>query len=113
MRKCRQCKKEYDEDIFPHNLKTCIYCREKKIKKLQERNQEKIINFSPDQLRAINLIVQGKNVVVNSKAGTGKTTLAMEAAMQYVKVHGKGVLYLTYNKRLNKENRDKILKFLF
>ena len=109
MRKCRQCKKEYDEDIFPHNLKTCIYCREKKIKKLQERNQEKIINFSPDQLRAINLIVQGKNVVVNSKAGTGKTTLAMEAAMQYVKVHGKGVLYLTYNKRLNKENRDKIL----
>lgn len=62
--------------------------------------------ISPDQQNIINLLKQ-YNVIVNSVAGSGKTTTILHVAKQY---KTKSILLLTYNARLKDETREKIKK---
>ena len=58
---------------------------------------------SEEQLAVIDALKAGKNVVVDSVAGSGKTTTVMHAAMQLQKQF----LLLTYNAKLKLESRER------
>lgn len=111
MRTCRRCKKDLKDTFFTGALKTCDLCR-KKDKKFRDETKEQIVEnkdyFSEEQQAVINTIVKKENVVVNAMAGTGKTTTGIEAAIQFYNTHNLGVLYITFNKTLNEENRRRI-----
>ena len=64
-----------------------------------------IINPSDEQKAIINCITEGKNVMVDAVAGSGKTTTVMFIAKQNPT---KKVLQITYNKELKKEVRKKV-----
>jgi hypothetical protein len=66
------------------------------------------INPSDEQQKIIHSITNGKNVVVNSVAGAGKTTTLLFIAQQNPT---KKILQVTYNKQLKLEVRNKITKF--
>lgn len=61
---------------------------------------------STEQSTIIGAIHGGQNVMVNSVAGSGKTTLALHIAKCNT---ARSVLLLTYNKRLKEETRAKVV----
>ena len=60
-------------------------------------------NFNEQQQKAIDLVVEGKNVVVEALAGSGKTTLALGIR----KAVNATMLILTYNKLLCTETQER------
>ena len=68
------------------------------------------VNLSAEQCRARNAIVAGHNVTVLAKAGTGKTTFALQTARDYYNEYKRKTLILTYNSKLKSETRDRIKK---
>tara|TARA_B100001093_G_scaffold93118_1_gene85346 strand:- start:17892 stop:20054 length:2163 start_codon:yes stop_codon:yes gene_type:complete len=63
------------------------------------------MNLSDEQQTILNKAKEGKNVIVDAVAGTGKTTLILSIA-EHLK--DKKILQLTYNKSLKFEVREKI-----
>ena len=66
--------------------------------------------FSTEQLHVMELC-QHHHVAVVSKAGTGKTTLALRCAWQHFEQHAERCLLLTYNAGLKKDARQRIQDF--
>jgi len=69
------------------------------------------VDFTPmtlppasDQQRAIIGAIADNNVIIDSVAGSGKTTTSLHIATEY---HNKNILLLTYNSDLRKETRAK------
>lgn len=60
---------------------------------------------SKEQLKAIEVIKSGKNLLLDCCAGSGKTTTNMYIAKR---CPDKSILILTYNKKLKHETRDKV-----
>ena len=65
------------------------------------------IKCSQEQKDVINYL-KDNNVIVDSVAGSGKTTCNIFIAEQY---HDKNILLLTYNSKLKIETREKIIKY--
>lgn len=66
------------------------------------------VSLSNEQIHFVNTALEGKNVLVEACIGSGKTT-----AIQYlcnVLPSNKSILYLTYNKLLKLEAKEKIKK---
>jgi hypothetical protein len=63
-------------------------------------------NYTNEQLDIIKSLKK-HNVIVDSVAGSGKTTTNLHIAKYYEK---KNILLLTYNAKLKKETRDKVLE---
>ena len=61
--------------------------------------------ISDEQLAVLNHIETGKNVIVDSVAGSGKTTCNLHMATRFP---DKNILLLTYNARLKLETREKV-----
>lgn len=59
-----------------------------------------------EQQLAINALIEGKNIIVDAVAGSGKTTLILEFAAQ--SPH-KNILQITYNTGLKEEVRKKVI----
>ena len=70
-------------------------------------NGEIIINPSDEQKAIINCVSEGKFVMVDAVAGSGKTTTVMFIAKHNPK---KKILQITYNKQLKIEVRNKVEK---
>jgi hypothetical protein len=60
---------------------------------------------SDEQRAIIQSLINNNNVVVNSVAGSGKTTASLHVALAFPK---KNILLLTYNRKLKEETRSKI-----
>ena len=65
------------------------------------------IKFSDDQEKIIKSL-KNYSVIVNSVAGSGKTTTALGIAKYYF---NNKILLLTYNSRLKDETREKVIKY--
>lgn len=97
-------------DLLP-SKKTITKTSKKKTKPVYELPSPSI-----EQLRCIELIKAGKNVKVDSVAGSGKTTTILNVCNELVKeeidssVRKKRVLILTYNARLKMDCRTKLEK---
>jgi len=66
-------------------------------------------NISTEQQDILNKISDNNNTIVDSVAGSGKTTTSLQIAIHNI---NKKILLLTYNSRLKTETRRKVLKFL-
>ena len=71
----------------------------------EDVKNEIIINPSDEQKAIINCVTEGKYVMVDAVAGSGKTTTVMFIAKQNPK---KKILQITYNKQLKLEVRRKV-----
>jgi hypothetical protein len=60
---------------------------------------------SPEQQQIITAVADNNNVIINSVAGSGKTTTALHICLSQPK---KKVLILTYNARLKIESKEKV-----
>lgn len=72
-----------------------------------------VSNLSPpseEQLHIINHIKQGKNVIVNAVAGSGKSTTILSIAQE---LSNKRILQITYNSRLRHEIKEKVTSLQF
>jgi len=74
----------------------------KELDKYDEK--KKVITPSDEQLAIIDCVTEGKNVMVDAVAGSGKTTTVMFLALQN---KDKNILQVTYNKQLKFEVREK------
>jgi len=80
----------------------------------EEKNEKKpkldipSLNLSPEQKEIVDDIGRKKNVLCNSKAGCGKTSVSLAAAQHFYKLHQKKTLLITYNSRLKTETRERI-----
>jgi hypothetical protein len=63
---------------------------------------------SEEQQIIIDYMIQGKNVIVDACAGSGKSTTILSIAKQ---MPNKKILQITYNSALRKEIRDKVLEY--
>ncbi len=63
-------------------------------------------NLTSEQQRMIDLVREGKNVLVNACIGSGKTTAIQVLCNELPKT--KKILYLTYNKLLKLDAKNKI-----
>jgi len=63
--------------------------------------------LSEEQLNILNSVKSGKNVVVDSCAGTGKTTLILSVAKELPE---KNILQMTYNSMLRHEVKNRVKK---
>jgi hypothetical protein len=72
---------------------------------MDDNDAEIVINPSDEQKAIINCVSEGKNVMVDAVAGSGKTTTVMFIAKQNP---GKKILQITYNKQLKLEVRKKV-----
>ena len=66
-----------------------------------------MIDFTDEQLSVLDFVKEGYDVLVDACIGSGKTTVLQEAC-RVLKLAGKKVLYLTYNRRLLEEARKRI-----
>lgn len=64
----------------------------------------KLASISKEQQSIVDNIIKGNNVIVDSVAGSGKTTTCLHVCMNV----NKKVLLLTYNSRLKIESRQKV-----
>lgn len=60
---------------------------------------------SEEQQQIIDYMIEGKNVIVDACAGSGKSTTILSLAKQ---ISNKKILQITYNSALRKEIRDKV-----
>lgn len=70
------------------------------------KNYNNLYKPSNEQKNIIELL-KNNNVIVESTAGSGKTTTSIHIAKEF---HDKEILLLTYNSKLKDETRDKIKK---
>jgi hypothetical protein len=63
---------------------------------------------SNEQQKIIDFMIDGKNVVVDACAGSGKSTTILSLAKQ---MSNKRILQITYNSALRKEIRDKVREY--
>ncbi|WNM13640.1 AAA family ATPase [Mesomycoplasma ovipneumoniae] len=63
------------------------------------------MNLTDEQQKVINSALKGKNVLVDACIGSGKTTVIQALCNKFT---GKEILYLTYNKLLKAEAKNKI-----
>jgi superfamily I DNA/RNA helicase len=63
--------------------------------------------ISSEQKQVVEVIENGSNVIVNSVAGSGKTTTILHIASHFPE---KNILLLTYNAKLKFETRTKVVK---
>lgn len=84
-------------------LETFKYIDETEIE--QKKEKEKMIAPSDEQKAIINCVSEGKFVMVDAVAGSGKTTTVMFIAKHNPK---KKILQITYNKQLKIEVRRKV-----
>ncbi len=71
-------------------------------------NKYELPPASLEQQNAVNSIINGNNLILDSVAGSGKTTTILHIATQN---KDKNILLLTYNKKLKletQERRDKL-----
>lgn len=61
--------------------------------------------MSVEQTKVVNSVINNKNVIINSVAGSGKTTTCLHICSQ---MPNKKILILTYNSRLKIESRAKV-----
>jgi len=132
MKTCTKCKREKEEKTFFSNgeiLKTCESCRKPgnvecekchmemsktsltrhmKIKHSSDEELKQQTIMTEEQEEVISSCLQGKNIRVIAKAGTGKTSMALELAKRAFIQHKKTTLILTYNAALKKEVSDKV-----
>lgn len=66
-----------------------------------------MVDFTDEQLSVLDFVKEGYDVLVDACIGSGKTTVLQEAC-RVLKLAGKKVLYLTYNRRLLEEARKRI-----
>lgn len=67
----------------------------------------KLHDASEEQIAVVNGIVAGNNVIVDSVAGSGKTTTILHIAKSDT-INNKSILLLTYNKKLRLETRHRV-----
>lgn len=67
-----------------------------------------MVDFTDEQLSVLDFAKEGYDVLVDACIGSGKTTVLQEAC-RVLKLAGKKVLYLTYNRRLLEEARKRIV----
>lgn len=85
---------------------------------LEFKNQIKNIIYnelqlepSEEQLYILMNLLEGKNVLVNAVAGSGKTTLVVMLGILVKYYHSNQlVIHLTYNRALNEDNKAKMTK---
>jgi hypothetical protein len=65
----------------------------------------KLLPMSPEQEQIVSSVVNNNNVIVDSVAGSGKTTTCLHICQN---LPHKNILILTYNSRLKVESREKI-----
>jgi superfamily II DNA or RNA helicase len=90
----------------------------KKTKNLNPKlNQMKSVNYltnksshtpSKEQFKIVNDVLNGKNIIVDAVAGSGKTTTILHIG-ERLKESNKKILVLTYNKKLEIDTKNKIL----
>lgn len=96
----------------------CEYCGKKFLKRSLEthkRNKHRIkeevienyVEMTEEQEEVINTILSGNNVRVFAKAGTGKTTMALELSKRFYNENKEDTLIVTYNSLLRDEVRNK------
>ena len=66
------------------------------------REEKIFISLTKEQQEALEQLKDQRKVLINGRAGTGKTVLALEFARKKIK-EGKKVLYLCYNRALTEE----------
>lgn len=71
-----------------------------------KENNEVFIKLTKLQSLVVRALEANQNVIIQGPAGSGKTLIAYEKALQY-KEQGKRVLYLTFNKEIATHLRDK------
>jgi superfamily II DNA or RNA helicase len=78
----------------------------KEIKEPKEKKKEKYVLCTPseEQSQIIQSVLDGKNVIVDSVAGSGKTTTILHIGKALPE---KKILVLTYNAKLKIETREK------
>jgi hypothetical protein len=78
----------------------------KEIKESKEKKKDKYVlcNPSEEQSQIIQCVLNGKNVIVDSVAGSGKTTTILHIGKSMPE---KRILVLTYNAKLKIETREK------
>lgn len=81
---------------------------EEKLRILREKREAERSKLSDEQMEVVETVLQNKNVIVNAKAGAGKTTVSIEVGKRFYEKHHREVLLLTYNKRLKKETQKRI-----
>ena len=64
--------------------------------------------ISYEQNNVINFLQKGNNVIVDSVAGSGKTTCSLYIAKTFSQ---QNILLLTYNSKLKTETREKVRKY--
>lgn len=67
-----------------------------------------MVSLSDEQQGIISSILDMKNIAVNACAGSGKTTLSIEAARHFYKKYNLPSCILTYNANLKEETRTRI-----
>lgn len=67
--------------------------------------------LTEEQKHIVDQVIQKKNTLINAKAGTGKTTTSIAAAVEYLKLNpGEKVLLLCYNAELKSDTRKTLKK---
>lgn len=105
---CSRCKKtkldtEFVSEFENKILKTCFTCRSVKGKNVRN------VKLTDEQSLIVTTVLNNDNTRVFAKAGTGKTTVAIEVANQSYKKNKKNkILLLTYNKALKDEVKSKV-----
>ena len=69
------------------------------------KNEYKLVELSQEQQQIVQAVIKGKNVIVDSVSGSGKTTTCLSIAS---KLPQKKILLLTYNSRLKIDSREKV-----
>lgn len=132
---CVRCKKDLDISVFTSGdkiLKTCQncriqpkvkcqYCDKELLNKSMKNHLEKKHNIVEDNLyiheqpemtdeqnKVIDTILEGNNVRVFAKAGTGKTTMALELSNRYYERYNRETVIITYNRLLCNDVSSKI-----
>jgi hypothetical protein len=106
--------RDYDLVNENNNKKAkCVKSEEKNIKNTKNtkntpNNSPKTIILSREQKEIVDDICKKKNVLCNSKAGCGKTSVSLAAAKQFYDKYKAKTLLITYNSRLKTETRDRI-----
>ena len=67
----------------------------------------KLPNISDEQQSVIQGLIDGNNIIVDSVAGSGKTTCNLHIAKHFPQLN---ILLLTYNAKLKLETREKVSK---